>query len=225
MTEALPDELSEKVAALREMRAAHSDLGMGILRAYDGALYPLDFMAVAVIKRSLNLLSAFCGLVEDRNFLAAAALLRLQLDSCLRFYAAFLVDDPHEFALEVLAGKQIRKLRARGGSRMTDRYLLECLSESEPWITSLYEHTSGFVHLSEKHIFATLQSVREEKEERTLEFLIGGADAFIPSERYVEAIDAFEAVTDLLLRYLEGWRVSKAHPELLRNSNEGRSQE
>ena len=70
--------------------------------AYASALYPLDLLAAAAFSRSLAQCSGFRALIEARNYICAASILRLQIDTALRFFAAFLVDNPHEFAGSVL---------------------------------------------------------------------------------------------------------------------------
>src|SRR5271166_6984000 len=71
---------------------------------YGSALYPLDLLATAALNRSLAQCSGFRALIEARNYICAASILRLQIDTALRFFAAFLVDNPHEFAGSVLKG-------------------------------------------------------------------------------------------------------------------------
>lgn len=80
----------------------------------------MDLLAVATLNRSLALLTGFSAMIEARNFVSAAPLIRLQLDNCLRFSACWLVSDPHDFAMKVLEGKQVRSLRDSNGNRLTD---------------------------------------------------------------------------------------------------------
>ena len=111
---------------LRAYRAKHFELGRYVYES--GSMYPLDLLATAALNRSLNLMNGFCDLIEARNFLAAAPLIRLQLDSCLRFSAAWLVDDPHNFADKVLHDKRVDRLRDRDGNELRDRYLVAAAS-------------------------------------------------------------------------------------------------
>lgn len=116
-------------------------------------IFPLDLLASAVMNRSLNLLLGFCSLIEARNFVAAAPLLRLQLDNVLRFSAAWLVYDPHRFAWEVIEGTTVTDIQDSTGQRMFDWYLVRKLAEENPWAPEVYKQASGYVHLSEKHFF------------------------------------------------------------------------
>src|SRR5215208_2590243 len=109
----MSDEVSAAIRSLRAYRDRHVELGK--LMYESGPLFPLDLLATAAMNRSLNLTMAFCTLIEARNFLTAAPLIRLQLDSCPRLSAAWLVDDPHAFADKVLYGERVDKMKDSDG--------------------------------------------------------------------------------------------------------------
>src|SRR5687768_12821665 len=75
--------------------------GNAMFEAYGGTLYGVDLLAAGAINRGLAHTAGFRTMVQQRNLICAGSILRLQIDSALRFYAVFLVDKPHEFALEV----------------------------------------------------------------------------------------------------------------------------
>src|SRR5690606_24875687 len=85
-----------------EERDRHLSLGKAILEADEDKLFFLDLLAIAALNRSLSNSTAFTRLVRVKNYLVAASLVRLQLDTFLRFFASYLVRDPHEFAKSVL---------------------------------------------------------------------------------------------------------------------------
>ena len=161
-------------------------------------------------------------MIGDRNFTCAASLLRLQLDSALRFSASFIVEDPHEFALAILDGQHVRRLIDRNGKKMTDRYLLEQLTDDYPWIESVYENTSGYIHLSSKHMQNSFTDLDEAG--RSLMLSVSATDKPLPDEIYTEAIDAFHQATNILLRYVEGWAFTKDHPERVQAMKHQRSE-
>ena len=198
---------------MRTYRARHFELGRYVYES--GPMYPLDLLATAALNRSLNLMNGFCALIEARNFLAAAPLIRIQLDSCLRFSAAWLVDDPHDFADKVLYDKRVNRLQDRDGNQLRDGYLVDKLAEEYPWVKDVYKQTSGYVHLSNKHIF---NAHRPGDEEGTLEGKIAEGDSFVTDELYLEAIAAFKAITDILFEYVCGWGYTKRHPPLRSSS-------
>ena len=207
--------LNEKLELLETYKKKHLDLGYEILKAYGGAIYPLDLLALAVLKRSMSLLCGFCGLIRLKNFICAAPLIRLQLDNCLRFYAAHLVEDPHQFSISVLSGKEIRKLKDQNGQSMTDYYLTEQFSKEFPdfsWIKKVYKKTSGFIHLSDKHILSIFGNPQED---RRIEIIISITDEYVPLEFYHEAVDAFIKITEIVFWLIEEWIFIKNNPELL----------
>lgn len=188
-----------------------------MLEADGCKLFPLDFLAVAALNRSLSNSSAFTQMVHAQNYLSAASLVRLQLDTFLRFFASYLVTDPHEFATSVLAGTEVRKLKDRSGAFMTDRYLVDSVSSKFPWVPSVYKSTSGFIHLSDKHIYSAIQSV---KDDGTLSMLIGSDPDRFSSQLWVEMTEGFMAATEALFRYLDGWVFTKANPHLVQAARE-----
>lgn len=97
-------ELAKRIAYLRQSIGGHIEIAHKMLHADGGAIFPLDILAVATLNRSVNLVAAFTSLVEARNFVVAAPLLRLQIDNCLRFYAAWIADNCHDFATKVMKG-------------------------------------------------------------------------------------------------------------------------
>jgi hypothetical protein len=195
----------DTMAALDELRQVghegHMEVGRYLLEPGTVYTHSIDYLAVPTLNRSLNLMYGFFDLVKKRNFVAAAPLVRLQLDNVLRFSATWYVDDPFDFAEKVVQGKRVRDLRARDGEKMTDRYLLNKVAVDHPWVTDVYEQTSGYVHLSDKHLY---NAVRRE-EEGYHGFKIAVGDAFLPGKVYEEATAAFMEITKVLFSYMRGW--------------------
>ncbi len=168
--------------------------------------YPLDYLAVAVLNRSLSLISGFCILIENENFVAAMALVRLQLDNCLRFSAAWLTENPHEFAMQFIDGTKVEDIKDRDGKFMKDFYLRDKMNEKYPWVTSVYKHTSGYIHLSNKHISNAMRPVAED---HTVEIKVAIEDQFVTTDEYLEAISATTEITQILLGYVKHWGCTK----------------
>ncbi|WP_374500048.1 hypothetical protein [Pseudoxanthomonas sp.] len=198
-------------------RDRHLKVGKSMLEADDSKLFALDLLAVAALNRSLSNCSAFTQLARSRNYLVSAALVRLQLDTFLRFFASYLVASPHDFASAVLAGTEVRKIKDRSGALMTDRHLAESAAPSFPWVPSVYKATSGFIHLSDKHIFGAIERVQDDG---ALSMLIGSGSDRFPAELWTEMTEGFIAATDALFQYLEGWTSTKANPELAQAAKE-----
>lgn len=204
-------ELEKRVSHIENLRDIHIELQKETLMADGGKLFPLDLLATAATKRSLSLCLGFAALVRARNYSTSAVLLRLQLDCCLRFFSAFIVEDPHDFAHRVLKGEHVRNQKDRNGNRMTDRYLVETLGEKYDWMPRVYEATSGFVHLSDRHIF---NIARPSDEERSISMAVTYEDDY-PEYLWIEMADGFLASTDALFEYIKGWQITKANPELV----------
>lgn len=56
---------------------------------------------------------------------SAQTLLRAHIDTALRFSAALRVEDPHKFAIDVMAGERIDKMKDQSGQHLRDAYLVE----------------------------------------------------------------------------------------------------
>ncbi|MBE0534564.1 MAG: hypothetical protein IH624_02765 [Phycisphaerae bacterium] len=203
----MDDRLTKRLVELKKQIELYKTIWVMTAKADGGALFPLDLLSTAVTHRAMCLISGFCDMIAKENFVCAAPLVRLLIDCLLRFYAAWLVDDAHELAIQVLAGTDLRRIRDRGGNKMTDRYLCEQLAQEYPWIKGLYRQTAGYVHLSSKHFFNTIREVHEE--DRSITTAIGESDTSIAPEIYEEAVDAMLQVSTAVLRYLHGWGYTK----------------
>ena len=137
----------------------------------------------------------------------------MHLDTALRFFAGFIVENPHEFATKILAGEHVGRMKDKNGEKMTDRYLVEQLAVEYPWITQVYEKTSGYIHMSDTHMFSAFDGVNSE--DRSVGIKIGATDKELPDETYLEAIEAFRHTTQILARYIDGWIFTKNNPELV----------
>lgn len=190
-----------EIKTLRQYRDRYYTTAKVVFRPTSGNIYQTDFLFIGAFNRSFCLLRAFCDLLESANFVSAAPIARLQLDCSLRIVAADLVEDSAALVSAVLEGTPINKLKDRQGNQLTDSRLLEALENEYPWIRKVYKEGSGFVHLSDKHIFNTLQIQSEEK--RTISLKISDRDMFVPDEAYRETIDVFTNLCDLFLTLMD----------------------
>ncbi|HEY9685407.1 MAG TPA: hypothetical protein V6C52_00380 [Coleofasciculaceae cyanobacterium] len=228
----LEADLETLLQTLDASRQKHLGIAVAIYKANNGTLDSVDLLATAVLNRSMALISGFITLVRNQNFLCAAALLRMQLDNLLRFSAIHHVDNPHDLADEILRGAPLRKIRARDGQKMTDKYLVSKLSSKLPWIEGVYESTSGFVHLSHYHIFSTLTLGEENEEGISVQTALGGNGSLnIDESVYAEATFGMNDITREIFKYLEEWVFIKSNSGIvqqmkaLKNSSEVRKDE
>lgn len=187
---------------IEKSRESHMLVAKGIVSADNANMYSMDMLVLAALKRSMSVCSGFSVLVRQRNYLCAASLIRFQLDSCMRLYASTLVDDLDAFSQSVMAGEHVRKIKDREGIRMTDAYLVGKLSVSNPWVSSVYEITSGFIHFSDKHIFS-MAFVRDL--EGSMDIFISDSDENISDDLFADLCVAFLESTRLLLHFACEW--------------------
>jgi len=214
MQQKLNESLEASLEKLAYLDKLHLELGKAMYEAYGGAIYGMDLLATAALNRSKAHIAGFRRLIESHNLLCAGAILRLQLDTALRFHAAFLVKKPHDFAVEILSGKKMKDMRDQEGKLLTDTYLVKKLGKEFEWVPRVYDRTSGYVHFSATHMMAAL-SVDKDDDDSTkmITGKISDTDKPLPEWIYIEACDAFCASTEILLKYIHGWVLTKANPD------------
>jgi len=205
------------VAAMEADERDMIDRVSKMMEAHGRAVYPLDFYALGALNRAFNLSLGFRALVAPRNFYCIGAILRLHLDTALRFSAAFVVTDPHDFATRVQKGEQVRAMCDRDGNRLTDRQLVRTVATEFPWIEDHYEKTSGYVHMSDVHVRSIFNKVDKPG---TFNITVGDRGPDIPDEALTTAIHAFRASTQILLWYIDGWIYTKDNPEEATGKND-----
>lgn len=208
--------IDEELLKLESMLKSHLTCGKEMYSAYKGAIYPMDLLAGAALKRSMCNISAFVTLIKDENFPTAASILRLQIDTFLRLFSAWQVNKPHDFATSILAGNQINNEKDKLGNKMRDSYLCSLAKKEIPWIEKVYKETSGYIHLSSKHIFNSLSPKEPIKEGRNIDINISEKDSFVTDELKKEAIAAMINISEHILYYIEGWTLTKDNPDLLK---------
>jgi len=197
----------ELVATSEELCRKLVKLGHAMMRVDEGRVFGTDLIAIGAIKRTITVGAGFRLLVREHNYLCAAALLRLQLDTLLRFAALELVDDPHSLIGRILAGESIRKIKDRTGKPMTDARLVEHLSARIPWVSRVYKETSGFIHLSDKHMRSPVTGVDDDA--RTVSFFVHEADVHVGEEHWRELVECFNETTRVIGGAIASWAQRK----------------
>jgi hypothetical protein len=164
-----------------------------------------------IARRALAQSVAFRQMIVDRNSLVALSIIRMQLDTVLRLYALFWVDDPEVFATRVFEGAQINKLKAKDGQLLTDRYLRDRLVSRNNWIPAVYEETSGYIHFSNRHMKAALRVIDESS--GRLEIQIGPRDLERPIGYYGELLRAFRHLNMMIPVAAADWFSCLAQPD------------
>jgi len=190
--------LSEIDGARKALLQAHDQVAR-LWAKHGSPEFHESVLTAVVLSRSKALTRAFFDLLVTQNLTTAAPLLRLQLDSLLRLVAMYLVADQHEFFEAILDGENVSRCKDAGGNRMTDKYLCDRVAEFAPWVRSLYKQASGFIHLSYKHIAATVQGYPDQG---TIGVWMADEESYLEDDSYDSIAGAFGLATRMLLDFI-----------------------
>lgn len=169
-----------------------------------------DLLYISIVNRTVNLNSAFTSLIRNNNFIAAAPLIRINLDSVLRMYASTCSEyNRNIFAEKVIHGERIDKMKNYEGKKLHDSYLVEEISKVEgmDWVKKIYQAGSSFVHFSDAIIFSSTK-VRDELD-RTAYFTIGIHDNFIDENEILGGIIWMNRIIDAIVIQCQLWMYEK----------------
>lgn len=202
---------------LAQVEADRSDMlntGKRLFGTPNSPMFGLDLLAYGAIKRNLSTTTAISQMVCSWNMVSARALLRVHIDTALRFSAAWLVEQPHDFALKVIGGHQINKLKDHAGKNLTDAHLLEIRASEYPWLPKVYKSLSGYIHFSGSHFLDSVTDLRAE--DMSMSFEVSGADYKFSEVSWSEILECTHEATGMLKKYLDGYILTKAlSPEQL----------
>lgn len=204
----------DRVSSLADLSQTHLTMVDEIIRADQGNLFPVDLVVLAVVQRSLSLIDGFTMLLRRRNVLCASPLIRLQIDSILRLYSFCLVPDYNTVASALLNGTSLRNVKSKEGHPLTDAYLRNKVSQIYPWVNSVYDKTSGFVHLSTPHMLSPVKSVSNRRMSIAIDAESTGRQW--SETEMLEALDGFAEATKVLLHLCNSWLVTKKKGATLR---------
>ncbi len=196
------DMTEKRIVRLMELRKQGISLTKGIIGE---TLFKEDFFFCASADRCLNLIDGFTDMLRKRNLTCVGALLRLQMDNCMRSYAAFIAKDKETVIDCIISGDSINKQLSKDGTKMTDGYLKRELSKVDTRFADVYNQASGYIHLSEKAFYQTVVKVEDD----SIEWQVGRE---LPEKRnpvLIEAADAFIQFVKLHFKMLEAVADSK----------------
>jgi len=186
----------EYINRLMDRIGYHHDAAKLLFRTHKQATPILKFVAAA-LNRSISLVDGFCQLIPD-NYICAAPILRLQLDSVLRFSALSLVTDAEDFATRVAAGEKISNLKDRDDQQMRDSYLVKKLNDQYPGVDQSYADGCAYVHFSDAHVFH-IQSRTADGRTR----IEVGSDVGVEERHCKDAVFMMDQATRMLLIFTE----------------------
>jgi|ERR1700733_1458774 len=205
--------LDEK-ASYEDVAAALLDSERAIFEVIVGHVTPnkpltyADFLGMGIGRRALALSSGFRLMVEHRNSLCALPMVRMQLDTTLRLYAAFFVTDHQKFCEDVIQGKQIDRLKSDDGSLMKDSYLRDRVAKMNPWMVDVYKSTSGYIHFSVRHIQEAFRS----GEGANATLVIGPVDFDREPEHFLEPMRCMHHLNLIIEFALKDWFARMCDP-------------
>lgn len=177
--------LNENEQVLKELRTQGIAIAKGIIGEN---LTKDDLFFCASLDRSLRLIDGVIPMLKDRNLTCAGALLRLQMDNCLRTYAAFIAADKEKVIDCIISGDPIKNEKDTTGQKMTDGHLKDEISKIDSQFAQVYDQASGFIHLSSKAFY---QTVAEIGDDNKFAFQIGHPLPEKRNEPLLECADAF----------------------------------
>ena len=201
------EHIASLLKQIDEDRERMLELGQRLIASAEGRTYWLDFLAYGAIKRNIGTARAFHAIIESWNMVCARALLRMHIDTGLRFSAAWLVDEPHEFARRVLIGERIDKMKDSAGERLTDAHLVHTRAQEYQWLPTVYARLSSYVHLSGSHIIDSITCIDDEQ--RKICFEWSELDLKYPEFSWLEVCRCFREATAMLGRFVTGYAHTK----------------
>ncbi|MBY0544097.1 MAG: hypothetical protein K2Q14_00940 [Gammaproteobacteria bacterium] len=183
-------------------------------KACDGKFFYIDFLSMAVLNRAISNIEGYSTMIQKDNYYLLNSILRLQLDTMLRFFSLNISNNPFDTAKKILSGERLDKIKDKDNKKMLDKYLCESFEKYENvnWVKRVYDATSGFIHLSKKHILCCFTDKRELDDNGFLHtgIVIGERSGInIPEEIKIESTECMICVTEILLKYVKKWNSYK----------------
>lgn len=195
--------LQEITSYLRVIRQALVDEGRDLIAETPGNLKPCDVVALMSINRAVLLIDGSFPLLDQKNMIAGAALVRMQLDTYLRFHAVASYSDPHKLAAMVLDGAELRKIKGDDNKPMTDAHLVECSEDDD--VKVVYEWANGHVHLSDRH-YRHLMAASPVQESGKYLFRLGAGGSYITDDLMNQWAHALRQSSGAVAFAMNAWR-------------------
>ena len=196
-------ELDNKIEVLQELRQDGISLARGIIGEN---LTKDDLFFCATIDRCLHLVDGIMIMLKERNLTCAGPILRLQMDNCMRTYAAFIAEDRAAVTSSLIHGTPIKQFKDVAGKKMVDWYLKDEVAKIDVSFAKVYEQASGYVHLSDKAFY---QTVTEIDGAGQLTLQVGHQLPEKHNDPLLECADAFIHFVTLHYKMLNAVRKSK----------------
>jgi hypothetical protein len=205
----LPESVENLLAKLDRLKDQVTQQLVSAWTADEARLFSTDLVALGVARRTYALIDGFVALLRQRNPLCCGALLRLQLDTAMRFYACWLVDKPEEVALAFLDDKNLSEIPSRDGEYLKDSYLHRELSKQYgDWVSRVYRNTSGLVHFTGRAMFDASTDHDPGAQLKTVS--LQGPGRTWTEPEMVEMVSAFVESVGITVNLLYSWSSTKS---------------
>lgn len=215
----LPESVENLLAKLGQLKDQVTQQLVSAWTADEDRIFSTDLVALGVARRTYALVDGFVALVRQKNPLCCGALLRLQLDTAMRFYACWLVDKPEEVASAFLDDKNLSEISSRDGRYLKDSYLHRELSKQYgDWVSRVYRSTSGFVHFTGRAMFdaSTDHDAATGRESASLQ----GPGRTWTEPEMVEMVSAFVESVGITVNLLYSWSYTKSKTAMQHTNGE-----
>ncbi|QIO52175.1 hypothetical protein HA461_13775 [Rhizobium leguminosarum bv. trifolii] len=205
--EELPD-LPSRLARVAAIAAEIEGMPDETYAPVGSILDPIEWFSLAAVAKSTSNAHAFQHMVVSRNSIAAAAIVRMQIEAAMRLFGLTLVENPDDAGARLMKGERYSSLRMKGdGPRLVDKLLHEELSKLYAWVTDAYESTSAYVHLDRVAINSKLTYL-----EPDAFFSLSGIDKAKPEEAYYHLVDTFFIALRMTKQLLEDFLATRPKP-------------
>lgn len=214
----LPESVEDLLAKLGQLKDQVTQQLVNAWQADDRGIFTTDLVALGVARRTYALVDGFVALARQRNPLCCGALLRLQLDTAMRFYACWLVPDPATVAEALLGDTPLDRFLSSDGEKLTDYYLhTKLAARYGKWVDSVYKATSGFVHLTGRAVFdaSTDHDAAGGRESVSLQ----GPGRVWTEPEMVEVVLAFVESVGITVNLLYSWSYTKSKTAMQRKND------
>ncbi|NLD46203.1 MAG: hypothetical protein GX660_03250 [Clostridiaceae bacterium] len=161
-------------------------------------LLKVDLCFSALLDRSMKLSRGFSQMIKDKNLTCAGALLRLQMDNCMRLCAIYIAEDEDAVISTIIDGGKISTHKDKQGKKMSDFYLKNQLQQYDDKFSVVYDNASGYVHFSNKAFY---QSINPE-EGNHISIRVGLENEDKVNSALIECVEAYLYFTDLFYKLI-----------------------
>lgn len=110
-----------------------------------------------------------------------------------------------------MKGIKISSMKTDVGEKMRELILHAKLTKLYPWISNVYDKTSGLIHFSKTHIFTCTE--RFPRQGLNIKYSLQRSDYKVRDKERIEAIQCTVEITSLIIKMVENW-LNAEHKEI-----------